>query len=1584
MAQVVTTGFKPRLRTAETESSINMDKLGIKEKSSSLPGYARGFHDVFRNYQHPQQQPIHESPIRNSPSLKHKWDVKNPDASSQSKVATAPIEPADKKKKWTGWGGFFRRNKPPKKGSSDDSSGSGDEAANRNANNQSKLRFLSRKRDKRDEKKMIAVAEMRPPLKGQTTSPIAKPKTQQHSEQEASFSSPSVDQSVMNHVADAKTQSATCDAKAQHYIQITDAHLGIPITRPCPSTGVWPTRDSLQSDLSASQMSLSRRERREAILARAAARRGEPKSNDCLSSDDDSAASARGTAQRYRSQDSLASSTTGRTRSARTERYLQRRSRDEEMLLIQQQQQNQSQLSLNSQRSGDTPIRSQMGYNLSPPARRPAPSPRWGTSAVVYQETSEFESPVLLRKCTPSPAGSNCTNKLLHETSLSPHRSRGREAFNRSRGGSEELKICSPPPPPPRNPLKKSYLLQVTDSYSNRPTSYSFGCEVRHDYQNIDVDGHLILDRSPSVNSVPLGLTQHGGLAKLSVLRSSNPSSPALRRTFSPGFSQTSSSPMPPLVSLNSSNSSSPYPSAMRSPSASPMSRPSASPASYNKPHFTDHEPPNRPKANMVASECQQVSSGREERKLVSECAPSNTSSARRSASDFWRAKEAQKLQQQQLQQQQPKVVIQRNGSAPSGQLRENMSPLKLVVHPSNSVSSASSLSSDLSSPRIREEPHPPLVYGTPESSSPSGTGDSRSSCRTPNPPPTPRRLASHGNVQLLQQQQPHHIRELSKLKPSNDRNLELAICELEAIYHSLRLSDEDLLDRAERRDLPTVHQEIRDRGISVCSSESGSNCFGDGMTSDLDTMMNWSISGSFESLATAAGSQAGMARVRAPSNRRSAIPDKVGDDMAIRRLSRKTHVEPDPQAILAKTGSYLLMTPAGNGYHDADRTDDNRAGSYHEGSLSEPDLVQDDVAYRQLKQANSMKVVDPQPPFGIPLGPIAPGTPTDYLHTNVTPEQIKQRPIFHPKKYPDLVRDDLAFRNLRKDNGHIPALDPNQVNTEKLDELLRENAAGKKQSSESNHSMSTLRKKRAVRSLSANISQLIRQEAARPSGGPPDPFVKDEDDDDDYQYESGDSNRTQSMTDLSVVQGPTRPGCVTAVDVGKNAKTPRAVKHRSDQKRNGARVGRADDSQCSGSEVDGAEQRNNRQNRPQASWVERANLSDLNASSTETLTDHGSNQRRSATPERVPGLAMLYPKSALLAAKSASSAQPSNNTTSANEVASTLDSLILDLTENGRRVESSEVDVKFSAQKPPSGVRENEVAPIIGRSISWEESPLFRSTPQAGRSASPHNSSDNSEASMGAREIQHILRIQSRSSSGEGTVSVADEALEPARFEQHPPDGMKPAGDESASLNAEPNSVEEIDVSSVACPVAEYCLLTTVDESASECGSESPESICGATATESCRSSTSKWSDDSDHCRQMASDDDGDSTHSALTSACHHVEYSEPNNNKAVIPWSQDDGTHGGSDPESGTCDPTARWLAPHRLVATGNTRSVVLAEKAALKHRLLNPAVIQQVVSACCVITSLVTLCGMDFTTCAQLLLALLALACVFMDLH
>lgn len=74
-----------------------------------------------------------------------------------------------------------------------------------------------------------------------------------------------------------------------------------------------------------------------------------------------------------------------------------------------------------------------------------------------------------------------------------------------------------------------------------------------------------------------------------------------------------------------------------------------------------------------------------------------------------------------------------------------------------------------------------------------------------------------------------------------------------------------------------------------------------------------------------------------------------------------------------------------------------------------EPDIVLDDAFSRNLKYANQMLKTSEPLPFGIPLGPIPPKPSQDYL--SVEPNQVKRQNNLN------LIADDLAVRNLRKDN---------------------------------------------------------------------------------------------------------------------------------------------------------------------------------------------------------------------------------------------------------------------------------------------------------------------------------------------------------------------------------------------------------------------------------------------------------------------------------------------------------------------------------------------------------------------------------------
>lgn len=257
--------------------------------------------------------------------------------------------------------------------------------------------------------------------------------------------------------------------------------------------------------------------------------------------------------------------------------------------------------------------------------------------------------------------------------------------------------------------------------------------------------------------------------------------------------------------------------------------------------------------------------------------------------------------------------------------------------------------------------------------------------------------------------------------------NLDDALNELEAIYNSLGLGDEDLLDRAERREL---------------------------MTPKFNDQFNdWN--GNDDEIQLRSQPTTPLRRVQ----RRSTLPDKLQDDMAFRRMNSLTKEKPNYRDAQSQI-SYMLASPVYVPY----ASDDDR-----QSERNEPDIVYDDVVYRNIKQTNSrLKTIDPQPPFGIPIGPVSPAPQSDYLHA--TPEN-KGRSRFVPRRSPDLVSDDLAYRSLRKDNRHS-----SHFNGEDYNGVINNNH-GYSEYPYTKDSAANLKKKRAVRSLSANIFTMIQKE---------------------------------------------------------------------------------------------------------------------------------------------------------------------------------------------------------------------------------------------------------------------------------------------------------------------------------------------------------------------------------------------------------------------------------------------------------------------------------------------------------------------------
>ncbi|XP_069993759.1 serine/arginine repetitive matrix protein 2 isoform X4 [Penaeus vannamei] len=370
--------------------------------------------------------------------------------------------------------------------------------------------------------------------------------------------------------------------------------------------------------------------------------------------------------------------------------------------------------------------------------------------------------------------------------------------------------------------------------------------------------------------------------------------------------------------------------------------------------------------------------------------------------------------------------------------------------------------------------------------------------------------------------------KEKERLEKSKCSNFEEALKELEEIYDSLKLDSDDILDRAERRDLPTVHQQLR-------SNKDGQDTLNDSTSEATETDSTVKDRSS---------------RPRTPRMRRSGVPDKKSDDMHFRRCQQSSRNQPDVQKALQMTGSYLLVSPAHTTPSDVDKNVPK--DPMLEG---EPDIVYDDVSYRNIKQANAIKIIDPQPPFGIPLGPTTQSSPSDYLHVS---RKDNYRPKMIARKQPDTTMDDLAFRNLRKEQRD------RELNTSELDELL----------SEANTD-SPVHRRRAMRSMSADRARAMQHE-----------------------------HNLQHAHEVL--------GASASKDRGGKLQTPRRVKHQQEARRAGRFFESYKDA-IGDSESGLTSPRHN------PSWLERANLTDNKwenlstsnlsnlSTSTETLTEMSS-----------------------------------------------------------------------------------------------------------------------------------------------------------------------------------------------------------------------------------------------------------------------------------------------------------------------------------------------------------------------------------------
>ena len=242
----------------------------------------------------------------------------------------------------------------------------------------------------------------------------------------------------------------------------------------------------------------------------------------------------------------------------------------------------------------------------------------------------------------------------------------------------------------------------------------------------------------------------------------------------------------------------------------------------------------------------------------------------------------------------------------------------------------------------------------------------------------------------------------LSSASRSGARRGSDPVTELEELVRQMGLDDEDMLDRAERRDLPTRFQLLR----SCTSQESDVKAKDKAVADDSKSFHE------LERLKTPDLIRA----PRAPPLRRSAVPDLIHDDVAFRKLRSKNRKRAlDANSLASCSPSYLLCSPV---FTPCDFVTPP-ASSRSPCLQPQPDVDLDDVSFRKITQSEGAKVSQPDPPFGIPKRVLLHSASCDYLNVVVDREE-KKNGFYHrqPSKRADRVKDDLAFRSWRRDLG--------------------------------------------------------------------------------------------------------------------------------------------------------------------------------------------------------------------------------------------------------------------------------------------------------------------------------------------------------------------------------------------------------------------------------------------------------------------------------------------------------------------------------------------------------------------------------------
>ncbi|XP_046916968.2 uncharacterized protein LOC124497347 [Dermatophagoides farinae] len=257
---------------------------------------------------------------------------------------------------------------------------------------------------------------------------------------------------------------------------------------------------------------------------------------------------------------------------------------------------------------------------------------------------------------------------------------------------------------------------------------------------------------------------------------------------------------------------------------------------------------------------------------------------------------------------------------------------------------------------------------------------------------------------------------------------------DFENLFNQLNLNDDDeLLDRAERRDLPAKFQQSYRQNNRPYQQQRQHVYHLDQSSSVMKRPAT---------------------KTKTIPVRRSAMPNIIKDDVAYRRYDKnrqqkalplwpeksgksqnhhnRSQQQQQQQQKQSDSICYMFLDNYEDWLNDSHNSDNTTAIHHHHhddndydneyitGKLLQknPDLIQDDLLNRRLKQSTaSRSPVVPPLPFGIPNTPITMGLQTTgYSNVELDQTESRKQRYRTRESSPHLINDDLAFRMLRHD----------------------------------------------------------------------------------------------------------------------------------------------------------------------------------------------------------------------------------------------------------------------------------------------------------------------------------------------------------------------------------------------------------------------------------------------------------------------------------------------------------------------------------------------------------------------------------------